>query len=90
MSHTHVTQSRFDLVMGALAQEDGVERRRSGRTYEPLSTLVDGKAFDRVSPRRTFVVRLPKERIQALVTSGAGRRFEGYRRRRTQEWIVVR
>lgn len=84
-----VAKSRFTQVAEALGNEYGVERGRPGRTHGPLNLLVDGKVFARISPGHDFVVRLPQERIKALVAADAGRRLSD-RGSATREWLVVR
>ncbi|MDP9086871.1 MAG: hypothetical protein M3N02_08930 [Pseudomonadota bacterium] len=43
-----------------------------------------------VSSRGEFVVKLPKGRVDALVASGAGERFDANRGRPMKEWLEVR
>jgi len=76
-------------VVDALRDEYGVERGRPGRARGFSHLVVDGKPFARLSPRHSLVVRLPEQRVDDLIASGAGRRFESLPRRVRQEWLVV-
>ena len=49
---------------------------------------VDGKIFAMLS-RGTFVAKLPKEQVDALVRAGAGTYFDPGHGRRMKEWIAV-
>jgi hypothetical protein len=49
---------------------------------------VNGKIFV-MFPRGTFVVKLPKPRVEALVASGDGQQFDPGHGRLMKEWVVV-
>jgi len=49
---------------------------------------VNGKIFAMLT-RGTFVVKLPKERVDDLVESGKGKRFDPGHGRLMKEWIAV-
>jgi TfoX/Sxy family transcriptional regulator of competence genes len=50
---------------------------------------VDGKIFAMLS-RGRFVAKLPKERVDALVRSGASAYFDPGHGRLMKEWVAVR
>ena len=50
---------------------------------------VNGKIFAMFG-RRQFVTKLPKERVDALVSVGDGKRFDPGHGRLMKEWFVVR
>jgi hypothetical protein len=78
----------FAQVMKAFAKDRQVSR--SGRGFGSTGLKVNGKLFAMVSGRtRKFVVKLPKERVDALVRAGQGEPFDPGHGRRMKEWIAV-
>ena len=51
---------------------------------------VYGKTFAMVSSSGELVVKLPKGRVDALVSSAVGERFDADRVRPMKEWLEVR
>jgi hypothetical protein len=49
---------------------------------------VDGKIFTMLTPKGAFVVKLPKDRVDALIDSGDGERF-GPGARKMKEWVAI-
>ena len=60
----------------------------SGRMMSSWGLKRNGKIFA-MFPGGRFVVKLPKERVDALVTKGDGRRYDPGRGRVMKEWIVI-
>ncbi len=82
--------ARFAQVATALSTEYGVSGGRPNSTTFGLWTLqVDKKTFAKISSSTRFVVRLPRQRVDALVTAGQGQRFEPRRGRPPNEWLDV-
>ncbi len=77
----------FDRVARAFARDRRVTR--GGKGFGSTGLKVDGKLFALVSSRRQYVVKLPKARIQALVSEGAGMRFDPGHGRLMREWIAL-
>jgi hypothetical protein len=50
---------------------------------------VNGKIFAMVSSRGSFVVKLPKHRVESLEASGAGQRFDPCHGRLMKEWLAL-
>jgi hypothetical protein len=73
-------------VAEALADVRGVSRRRMFSSENAFS--VNGKIFAMLT-RGTFVVKLPKERVDDLVEAGKGKRFDPGSGRLMKEWIAV-
>ena len=48
-----------------------------------------GKIFAMMSSQGEFVVKLPKERVDELVTGGVGQRFDPGGGRIMKEWIAI-
>jgi hypothetical protein len=85
-------QQRFAEVVDALRRKPGVTHGQAGsqKTFGQSALKVDHRIFAMVSSAGHFVVKLPKLRVDALVTGGAGTRFEASRARPMKEWLQVR
>ncbi len=85
-----VKLARFAQVAAALSTEYGVAGGKpASRTFGLWALQVDKKTFAKISPAGHFVVRLPKQRVDALATAGRGRRYEPRRGRPMNEWLDV-
>ena len=73
-------------VADAFADVGGGSRRRMFSSENAFS--VNGKIFAMLT-RGTFVVKLPKERVDDLVDAGKGKRFDPGHGRLMKEWIAV-
>ena len=76
----------FAPVAAAFAGDRRVSRRKMFSSDSVLS--VDGKIFAMLA-RGRFVAKLPKDRVDALVRAGTGKRFDPGRGRLMKEWIAV-
>ena len=77
---------RFQRVVDAFASEPGVTQ---GRMMASLGLKVDGRIFA-MSVRGALVVKLPRERVDALVGSRRGTRFDPRRDGRVmKEWVAL-
>jgi hypothetical protein len=89
-----VTEKRFADIVASLRRKPGVTAPSSeaggGRKAFGSSGLkVNAKVFAMVSSRGEFVVKLPRQRVDALVASGDGTRFDPGHGRLMKEWLVV-
>ena len=76
----------FEPLMEKLLDRPGVT---SGTGFGSNPGLrVGGKIFSMVS-QGGLVVKLPRERVSALVETGTGARFDAGRGRLMSEWVVV-
>ena len=73
---------RFLRIVRSYASEPGVTY---GKLFSSFGLRVRGKIFAMVV-RGRLVVKLPSDRVDALVASGAARRFEPGPGRRMKEW----
>ena len=84
------TQRRFEAVANVLAKEPNVTIGAAAKKGFGSSALqVGGKIFAMVSSSGNFVVKLPKQRVEALEASGAGRRFDPGHGRLMKEWLSL-
>jgi|KBSMisStaDraftv2_1062788.scaffolds.fasta_scaffold656504_1 hypothetical protein len=91
MGREDETKARFAAIVAALVEAPGVTHSKSrSRLFGAAALKVNEKIFAMVSSGGQFVVKLPKERVEALVASGAGERFDADRGRPMKEWLDVR
>jgi hypothetical protein len=87
---------RVDKLLRALRSEpdlaavvDAFERIKPGaRTFGSNGLKVNGKLFA-LFTQGTLVVKLPKDRVAALVASGVGKPFDPGHGRLMKEWLAV-
>jgi hypothetical protein len=87
-----VTERRFADIVASLRSKPGVTAPSSdggGRKFGSSGLKIDNKVFAMVSSRGEFVVKLPRQRVDALVASGDGTRFDPGHGRLMKEWLVV-
>ena len=84
------TDARFAAVVEALARKPGVTHSDArSRLFGSKALKVHDKVFAMVSSSGHFVVKLPKARVDALVDSGAGGRFEASQGRPMKERLQL-
>ncbi|HEY8099395.1 MAG TPA: hypothetical protein VIF82_01480 [Burkholderiaceae bacterium] len=84
------TQRRFAAIAAVLADEPGVTLGSSGKKGFGSSALqVNGKIFAMVSSKGRFVIKLPKQQVEALQASGAGQQFDPGHGRLMKEWLEL-
>ena len=82
--------ARFAAIVEVLAGTPGVTHSKPrSRLFGSASLKVHDKIFAMVSSNGQFVVKLPKARVDALVASGAGERFDANRGGPMNEWLEV-
>ena len=94
MSGTRATaEERFAAIVDALRDQPGVtapaEGGQSRRAFGSSELKVHGRIFAMLTQSR-LVVKLPRERVDALVAAGGGDRFDPRRDGRLmKEWLAV-
>ncbi len=78
----------FDAIVRALAKGDVEPPDPSRRAFGSNALRVKGKIFA-MMVRGLFVVKLPKARVDALVSAELGRPFEPAEGRVMREWIAI-
>lgn len=86
-------EARFAAVVASLAGQPGVTPPADGlgspRRFGAAGLKVRGRVFAMLV-RERLVVKLPKARVDALVATGDGERYDPRRDGRLmQEWLVV-
>jgi hypothetical protein len=82
-------EERFEKIVTALKRSRRVSVGTSRKGFGSSALFVGEKIFAMISSKGAFVVKLPKDRVDALIAAGAGSRFEPARGRIMKEWLVV-
>ena len=83
------SQTRYAHIVKALTKDDGVTVGAEKKGFGSSALQVNGKIFAMLSSKGHFVVKLPRDRVDALVESGAGVRFDPGHGRVMKEWAVI-
>jgi hypothetical protein len=65
------------------------EVSQDGKGFGSSSLKVNGRIFAMLSSRGEFVVKLPRQRVDALVASGDGVNYDGGKGRPMKEWLAL-
>ncbi|MDF3051868.1 MAG: hypothetical protein K0R87_3506 [Pseudonocardia sp.] len=82
-------ESRFAALVAHFAQRPGVAPPQPGRRRFGSSALtVDGSIFAMLQEGQ-LVVKLPRERVAALIADGTGQSFTAGKGGPMKEWVAV-
>src|SRR5579864_5479466 len=84
----HPTHPGFARVSQAFMRKADVTREQR-KGFGSGALKVNGKIFAMMDSRERFVVKLPQARVDELVTSGKGERWEPGPGRLMKEWVAV-
>jgi len=80
---------RYAAIVKAFAGRQGVSTE-SGRGFGSSALKIDNRIFAMLASGDQFVVKLPRQRVDALVAAGEGERFDPRRNGKLmREWLVV-
>jgi hypothetical protein len=80
---------RYAAIVKAFAGRRGVSAE-SGRGFGSSALKIENKIFAMLASGDQFVVKLPRQRVDALVAAGEGERFDPRRNGKLmKEWLVV-
>lgn len=82
-------EPRFAAVVESFAKDHSVTHGGT-KGFGAGALKVNGRIFAMVSSKAEFVVKLPKERVDQMVDSGKGERFDAGRGIPMKEWLVVK
>ena len=90
MKHSSITpEERFAIIVEKLLDNPGVTPPSAGKGFGSSALKMQDKIFAMLV-RGNLVVKLPKARVDALVASGDGERYDPRRDGRLmKEWIVL-
>lgn len=81
---------RFAIVAKALLKNPAVTLGSKGEKGFGSSALqLNDKIFAMLSSNGQFVVKLPKERVDSLIASGNGERFDPGHGRLMKQWLAI-
>jgi hypothetical protein len=78
---------RYAQIVQTFLPRPGITQQ--GRGFGSAALKVRGKMFATLSPAGTLVVKLPRQRVDALVADGQGRPFEPGPGRVMTEWLEL-
>jgi hypothetical protein len=81
-------EERYAELVRAFLDQPGVTQE--GKGFGSSSLKVGGRIFAMLSSRAEFVVKLPRGRVDALMASGEGDRYDPGRGRLMKEWLALR
>jgi len=82
-------EERYAAIVEVLRDDTGVTFGSPPETGFGASALkIDDRIFAMLVQGR-FVLKLPRQRVDALVASGDGKRFESGQGRPMKEWVVI-
>jgi hypothetical protein len=81
-------EARFTALAAALAGRDGVTLGSGRRGFGSDAMQVDGRIFAMLSHDH-LVLKLPRERVAALVASGDGTPFDAGKGKPLKEWVTL-
>ncbi len=82
------TDPRFASVVEAFRRDRRV-KRQTRKGFGSGALKVNGKIFAMMSSKGQFVVKFPKKRVDELVSSSKGERFDPGHGRLMNEWAVI-
>ena len=89
MCKPHITpQQRYATIIEAF-KEDASVTVGAKKGFGSSALQVNNKIFAMLSSRDAFVVKLPKPRVDALIASGIGQRFDPGHGRLMKEWLAL-
>lgn len=90
MSHLPIMpEKRFAAIVEAFLGDPDVTPP-SGQGFGASGLRVGGKIFAMRSSNGAFVVKLPRQRVDALIAAGRGERFDPGHGRLMKEWLTVK
>lgn len=80
---------RFAELVADIGQHPGVTLGGEKKGFGSSALCIHGKIFAMVTARGRFTLKLPKKRVDALVATGSGTRFEPRPGRPMKEWLSL-
>lgn len=87
-----ITEKRFTDIVSSLGRKPGVTSPAepgARKSFGASGLKINNKVFAMVSSKGEFVVKLPRQRVDELVDSGEGTRFDPGHGRVMKEWLTV-
>jgi hypothetical protein len=81
-------EALFERLVARFSADPSVTPPSSGGVFGASGLKVGGKLYAMVS-KGELVVKLPRDRVDELVASGTGRRFDPGHGRVMKEWVTI-
>lgn len=90
MSHAPATpEDRYAAIVEVLREDAGVTfGSPAGKGFGASALKIDDRIFAMLVQGK-FVIKLPRQRVDALVASGDGKRFDSGQGRPMEEWVAI-
>ena len=85
--HVSDLEQRYADLCAAFLERDGVHQ--DGKGFGSSALKVNGRIFAMLSSRGDFVLKLPRQRVAALIASGDGVAYDAGKGRPMKEWLAV-
>ena len=80
-------EERYAELSRIFLERDGV--RQEGRGFGSSALKINGRIFAMLSSHGEFVLKLPRQRVAALVASGDGLPYDAGKGRPMKEWLAL-
>ena len=81
--------SRYNEIARILVKHRGVSFPKDRKGFGSSALWVSGKMFAFLSSKDELVVKLPEDRVNALVKSGCGARCDPSHGRPMKQWLAI-
>jgi hypothetical protein len=81
-------EQRYAEIVEALRDDPGVTQG-AGKGFGASALKVRGKIFAMLSSKGQFVVKLPRQRVDQLIASAGGERFDPGHGQIMKEWLAL-
>lgn len=81
--------ARFQGIVAALQEFPAVTLGAAKKGFGSAALCVNGKIFAMLTAQGSYVVKLPRSRVDSLVSAGSGTRFEPAPGRVMKEWFAA-
>jgi hypothetical protein len=80
---------RYEQIVSAMLNNSAVTYGSGKKGFGSSALQVNGKIFAMLSNTGKFIVKLPRERVDSLVTARSGERFDPGHGRIMREWLQL-
>jgi hypothetical protein len=88
MLQTVSPEERYERLVDRLSAQPDVSPPSEGGKFGSAGLKVNGKIFAMLV-RGQLVLKLPRQRVAALIEAGQGRHFDANKGRPMREWLVA-
>jgi hypothetical protein len=82
-------EQRYAELVETLTKNSAVKVGSAKKGFGSSALQINNKIFAMLSSTGSFVVKLPRIRVDSLVASGSGKRFDPGHGRIMKEWLAI-